>query len=75
MGTATKSGMEAAKTVSKRVVQKTANGNKITQVNKVTSVGRSKKDTTEPQQNNEANEMKRFIYHQKDVNRLQITLD
>ena len=49
MGTATKTGIGAAKTASKRVVQKTAEatgdliGNKIT--DKITSVGKSKEET------------------------------
>ena len=48
MDTVTKTGMDAAKTASKRVVQKTAEatgdliGNKI--ANKITSVGKSKED-------------------------------
>ena len=49
MGTATKTGIDAAKTASKRVVQKTAEatadliGNKI--ADKITSVGKSKEKT------------------------------
>ena len=49
MDTATKTGIDAAKTASKRVVQKTAeatgdlNGNKI--ADKITSVGKSKEKT------------------------------
>ena len=60
MDTATKIGMDAPKTVPKWVVQKTADaisdliGNKI--ADKITSVGKSKKDTIEPQQNNAAYE-------------------
>ena len=48
MDTATKTGIDAAKTASKRVVQKTAEatgdliGNKI--VGKITSIGKSKND-------------------------------
>ena len=60
MDTATKIGIDAANTAPKSVVQKTAAaagdliGNKI--ADKITSKGKSKKDTTEPQQNNGAYE-------------------
>ena len=52
--TATKTGIDAAKTASKRVVQKTAEGtgdligNKI--ADKVTSVGKTKEKTTKPEE-------------------------
>ena len=54
MDTATKTGIGAAKTASKRVVQKTAEaagdliGNKI--ADKITSVGKSKEKTNEPEE-------------------------
>ena len=54
MDTATKTGIDAAKTASKRVVQKTAEatgdliGNKI--VDKITSVGKSKEKINEPEE-------------------------
>ena len=54
MDTATKTGIDAAKTASKRIVQKTAEatgdliGNKI--VDKITSVGKSKEKINEPEE-------------------------
>ena len=57
MGTATKTGIDAAKTASKRVVQKTAEatgdliGNKI--ANKITSLGKAK----EKEKTNKAKEL------------------
>ena len=54
MGTATKTGINAAKTASKRVVQKTAEatgdltGNKIAE--KITSVGKSKEKANKAEQ-------------------------
>ena len=66
MDTATKTGIDAAKTASKRVVQKTAEatGDLIEKkiADKITSVGKSKsKEKMKP---------KRFIYHQKRDNKL-----
>ena len=52
IGTATKTGIDAAKTASKRVGQKTADtagdliGNKIT--DKITSIGKTKEKTNKP---------------------------
>ena len=54
IGTATKAGIDAAKTASKRVVQKTAEatgdliGNKI--AGKITSIGKSKKKKEKPKE-------------------------
>ena len=54
MGTATKAGIDAAKTASKRVVQKIAEatgdliGNKI--ADKITSVGKSKEKANKPEE-------------------------
>ena len=54
IGTATKRGIDAAKTASKRVVQKTAEaredliGNKI--AGKITSIGKSKKKKEKPKE-------------------------
>ena len=59
MDTATKTGIDAAKTTSKRVVQKTAEGtgdlirNKI--ADKITSVGKSKKKRKKKDEINEMN--------------------
>ena len=68
MDTATKTGIDVAKTASKRVVQKTVeatgdlNGNKI--ADKITSIGKAKeKETTKKKQ-------KKFIFHQKKDNKL-----
>ena len=61
MDTATKTGIDAAKTTSKRVVQKTAEGtgdlirNKI--ADKITSVGKSKKKKKKKKKKDEINEM------------------
>ena len=66
MDTAKKAGIDAAKTASKRVVQKTAEategliGNKI--ADKLTSVGKSKSKEKKMKQ-------MRFIYHQKRDNK------
>ena len=66
MSTATKTGIDAAKTASKRVVQKTAEatrdliGNKI--VDKITSLGKSKIKEKKMKQ-------KRFFFHQKRGNK------
>ena len=69
MDTATKTGIDAAKTALKRVVQKTAEatgdliGNKI--ADKVTSIGKPKEKETKKQ--------KKFIFHQKKDNKLLMT--
>ena len=66
---ATKTGIDAAKTVSKRVVQKTAEarghliGNKT--ADKITSVGKSKEKTKQ----------KKFIVHQEKDNKLLMILN
>ena len=71
MDTATKTGIDAAKTASKRVVQKTAEargdliGNKI--VDKITSIGKSK----EKEKTNKAEE----IYIPPKDNKLLMTLN
>ena len=68
MDIATKTGMDAAKIASKRVVQKTAEatsdliGNKI--ADKITSVGKS---IEKPQTNKN---LKKFTFHQKKGNKL-----
>ena len=65
MDTATKTGIDAAKTASKRVVQKTAEatgdliGNKI--ADKITSIGKPKEKTRK---------QKKFILHQKKGSKL-----
>ena len=67
MDTATKTGIDAAKTASKRVVQKTAEatgdliGNKI--ADKITSVGKTKRKKKMMKD-------KKFTYHQKKVRKL-----
>ena len=72
MDTATKTGIDAAKTTSKRVVQKTAEatgdiiGNKI--ADKITSIGKPKEKETKKKQ-------KQFIFHQKKDNKLLMILD
>ena len=72
MDTATKRGIDAAKTASKRVVQKTpgATGdlirNKI--ADKITSIGRSKEKKKEKKQ-------KKFTFRQKKDNKLLMTLN
>ena len=66
MDTATKTGIEAAKTASERVVQKTAEatggliGNKI--ADKITSVGKSK-------EKEKTNKTEKFTLHQKKENK------
>ena len=68
MDTATKTGIDAAKTASKRVVQKTAEatgdltGNKI--ADKITSIGK-------PKEKND--EVEKFMFHQKKYNKLLMT--
>ena len=69
MDTATKTGIDTAKTASKRVLQKTAEatgdliGNKI--ADKITSIGKPKEKETKKQ--------KKFIFHQKKDNKLMMT--
>ena len=71
MDTATKTGIDAAKTASKRVVQKTAEatgdliGNKI--ADKITLIGKPKEKETKKQN--------KFILHQKKDNKLLMILD
>ena len=73
MDTATKTRIDAAKTTSKRVVQKTAeatgdlNGNKI--ADKITSVAKSKINKKKMKQM----KWKRFTFHQKRDNKLLMT--
>ena len=73
MDTATKTGIDAAKTVSKRVVQKTAEatgdliGNKI--ADKITSIGKPK------EKKKKQIKQKNFTLHQKKDNKLLMTLD
>ena len=73
--TATKTGIDAAETASKRVVQKTAEatgdliGNKI--ADKITSIGKPKKKKEEE----EKTKQKKFTFHQKKDNKLLITLN
>ena len=68
--TATKTGLDAVKTTSKRVVQKTAEatgdliGNKI--ADKITSIGKPKE---------KKKKQKKFIFHQKKDNKLLMILD
>ena len=70
MDTATKIGIDAAKTTSKRIVQKTAEatgdliGNKI--ADKTTSIGKPKEKQTKKKQ-------KKFIFHQKKEKKLLMT--
>ena len=70
MNTATKTGIDAAKTASKQVVQKTAEatgdliGNIIT--DKITSLDKTKSTEKE-------DERKKFTYHQKEESKLLIT--
>ena len=74
MDTATKTGIDAAKTASKRVVQKTAEaagdliGNKI--ADKITSIGKTKEKEIKRNKRN-----KKFIFHQKKDNKLLMTRD
>ena len=69
MDTATKTGVDAAKTASKRVVQKTAEatgdliGNKI--ADKTTSIGKPKDKVTKKN--------KKFIFHRKKDKKLLMT--
>ena len=69
MDTATKIGIDAEKTASKRVVQKTVKatgdliGNKI--ADKITSVGKTKCKETE----DERNKYKKFTYHKKSISK------
>ena len=69
MDTATKTGIDAAKTASKRVVQKTAEatgdliGNKI--ADKITSISNPKENQKENQK-----KQKKFTFHQKKDNKL-----
>ena len=71
MDTATKTGIDAAKSTSKRVVQKTAGatgdltGNKI--ADKITSIGKSKNQKKKRKQ-------KKFTFQQKNDNKLLMTL-
>ena len=68
MDTATKTGMDAAKIASKRVVQKTAEatgyliGNKI--ADKITSIGKSKEKPITKKT------LKKYTFHQKKDNKL-----
>ena len=70
MDTATKTGIDAAKTASKRVVQKTAEatgdliGNKI--ADKITSLGKTKSKENEK----EEERVKKSTYHQKKGSKL-----
>ena len=72
MDTATKTGIDAAKTAFKRVVQKTAEdtgdliGNKI--ADKITSVGKPKEKEKEKQK-----KQQKFKFHQKKDNKLLMT--
>ena len=69
MDTGTKTGIDAAKTASKRVLQKTAEatgdliGNKVADT--IASIGRPKEKETKKQ--------KKFIFHQKKDNKLFMT--
>ena len=71
MDTAIKTGIDAAKPTSKRIVQNTAEatgnliGNKI--ADKITSTGKPKEKETKKQ--------KKFIFHQKKDNKLLMILD
>ena len=73
MDAATKSGIDAAKTTSKRTVEKTAEAagdlieNKI--ADKITSMGKPKKNNTETKN------QKKFIFHQKKDKKLLMILD
>ena len=71
--TATKTGIDAAKTASKRVVQKTTEavlvGNKI--ADKITSVGKTK--TKEKENTNKQEEI--YISHQRKDNKLLMILN
>ena len=71
MDTATKIGIDAAKTTSKRIVQKTAEatgdliGNKI--ADKITSIGKPKKKETKKKKKN------KFVFHHKKEKKLLMT--
>ena len=73
MDTATKTGIDAAKTASKRVVQKTEEatgdliGNKI--ADEITSIGKPKEKKKQKKQKKQ----KKFISHQKKDNKLLTT--
>ena len=73
MDTATKTGIDAAKTASKRVVQKTAEatgdliGNKI--ADKITSLGKTKSKEKEKEE-----ERQKSAYHQKKDSKLSMTI-
>ena len=74
MYTATKTGIDAAKTTSKRVVEKTAEatdliGNKI--ADKITLLGKSKNKQKEKK--DETNEVEEIYFHQKKYNNLLMT--
>ena len=73
--TATKTGIDAAKTTSKRVVQKTAEavlvGNKI--ADKITSVGKTKTKEKEKENTNKQEEI--YISHQRKDNKLLMILN
>ena len=72
MDTATKTEIDAAKTASKRVVQKTTEatgdltGNKI--ADKITSIGK-------PKEKEKKKKQKKFTFHQKKDNKLLMILD
>ena len=72
MDTATKIGIDAAKTTSKIIIQKPAEatgnliGNKIT--HKITSIGKPKEKETKKKK-----KKKKFIFHQKKDNKLLMT--
>ena len=76
MDTATKTGMDAAKIASKRVVQKTAEatgdliGNKI--ADKITSICKPKEKEKEKKNQKK---WKKFTFHQKKDNKLLMILD
>ena len=71
MDTATKTGIDAAKTASKRVVQKSAEATGDLIVNKIadktTSIGKPKEKEKQTKQ-------KKFTFHQKKYNKLLMTL-
>ena len=74
MYTATKTGIDAAKSTSKRVVEKTAEatdliGNKI--ADKITLLGKSKNKQKEKK--DETNEVEEIYFHQKKYNNLLMT--
>ena len=71
MDTATKTGRDATKTASKRVVQKTAETTGVLiwnkKADKITSIGKSKEKEKQTKQ-------KKFTFHQKKGNKLLTTL-